>query len=69
MLVLEFVSDFTDQELAPPVLDVQCGGLVVRLLLRFEVRELVGQLEHLLVGVHVAVLLVLDALLGENARH
>jgi hypothetical protein len=51
------------------VLDVQCGGLVVRLLLRFEVRELVGQLEHLLVGVHVAVLLVFDALLGENARH
>lgn len=62
-MVLEFVSDFTDQELAPPVLDVQCGGLVVRLLLSFEVSKLVGQLEHLLVGVHVALLLVLNALL------
>lgn len=42
---------------------------MMRLLLGLHVAELVGQLEHLLVRVHVAVLLVLNAFFGENTGH
>jgi hypothetical protein len=69
VLVLQFVSDLTNQELSPSMHDVESSGLVVAILFGLHVGELVGQLKHLLVGVHVAVLLVLDTLLGENTGH
>ena len=69
MLVFKFVRDFPNKELSPSVQNVEGRCFMMTFLFSFHFSQLVRQLKHRLVGVHVTVLLVLNAFLTKDASH